>query len=82
MSYLTVSLSASFSLFRISVKKLWKRKGSVTLALLSAIMSGAILVFSMQESSPIINYVFLGWIIIGFIYTELLEMIGKEKKLN
>ncbi|TRM79426.1 APC family permease [Sulfolobus sp. B5] len=79
LSYLTISISASFSLFRISVKKLWKRKGSVTLALLSAILSGAILVFSMQESSPIINYVFLGWIIIGFIYTELLEMISKEK---
>ncbi|WP_338602133.1 APC family permease [Sulfolobus tengchongensis] len=76
LSYLIISLSADLSLLRIALKKMRKRKMEILLAISSAVMSIIILVYAIQENSPIINYMFFAWIIIGFIYAEVLEMIG------
>jgi amino acid transporter len=80
LSYLIISLSANLSLFRIALKKLRKRKMEITLAIFSTILSLIILVYSIQENTPIINYIFFAWIIAGFIYAEVLEIAGNNGK--
>ncbi|MDT7862575.1 MAG: APC family permease [Saccharolobus sp.] len=77
LSYLVISLSANLSLFRITLKKIRKRKQEMGLSVISSVLSIIILIYSIRENVPIVNYVFFSWIIGGFIYAEILEMIGQ-----
>ncbi|AHC52631.1 hypothetical protein SUSAZ_09815 [Sulfolobus acidocaldarius SUSAZ] len=43
-------------------------------------MSLVVLIYAIQENIPAINYIFFSWIIIGFLYAEILEILGKYKE--
>lgn len=80
LSYLVISISASLSLFRIGLKRIGKRKKEILLSILSTLLSIIVLIYSIAENAPEINYIFFSWIIAGFIYAEILEIIGKNSE--
>lgn len=75
---LFVHLAANFSLIKISLKKLWKRRFQILIGCIAAIFSIFDLVYSMISSVPIEVYIFMTWIIIGFLISEVISMIEEE----
>ncbi|TRM75883.1 amino acid permease, partial [Sulfolobus sp. A20-N-F8] len=80
LSSLFVHLSSNFSLVRISLKKINKRKLQISIGLIASVFSFFILIYSMEQASPIEVYVFMTWIIIGFLLAEIFSMIEEENE--
>ncbi len=93
LSGLFIHLAANFSLLRIAIKRLKKRMaflfvnlkiafsifGEIALSIGAALFTGVDLILSMASGNKYLVYLFLGWIIIGFLYIEVIE-IGKDEK--
>ncbi|MEM3856649.1 MAG: amino acid permease, partial [Saccharolobus sp.] len=71
----------NFSLVRISIRKIRKRVPQLVLGIVAAIFSIYDLIYSMMSSVPLQVYIFMGWIIIGFLVIEVINMIeeGSEE---
>lgn len=77
---LFVHLSANFSLIRISIKKVLKRKIQLIVGVASALYTVYELIYSIAGSVPIVVYVFMSWIIIGFLIAEIYSMMETESE--
>ncbi|MEM0091144.1 MAG: APC family permease [Saccharolobus sp.] len=81
LASLFVHIASNFSLVRISIRKIRKRVPQLVLGIVAAIFSIYDLIYSMMSSVPIQVYIFMGWIIIGFLVIEVINMIeeGSEE---
>ncbi|MEM3938900.1 MAG: APC family permease [Saccharolobus sp.] len=81
LASLFVHIASNFSLVRISIRKIRKRVPQLVLGIVAAIFSIYDLIYSMMGSVPIQVYIFMGWIIIGFLVIEVINMIeeGSEE---
>ncbi|MEM4082982.1 MAG: APC family permease [Saccharolobus sp.] len=81
LASLFVHIASNFSLVRISIRKIRKRVSQLVLGIVAAIFSIYDLIYSMISSVPIQVYIFMGWIIIGFLVIEVINMIkeGSEE---
>ncbi|BCU66950.1 amino acid permease [Sulfolobales archaeon HS-7] len=77
---LFVHASADFSLIKISLKRLIKRLRQFTVGIVATIISVSVLVYSIVTGAPDIAYIFFGWIIAGFLYSEILNMTKEEEE--
>jgi len=80
LSNLFVHLASDFSLFKISLSKMSKRVGWLTLSIEAILFSCFELFQSISKSSPVIVYFFMGSIILGFLAAEVMEMSKAEDK--
>lgn len=80
MANLFVHASANFSLLKISLKRLRKRLIEISLSLAAILFTAWDLIYSIASNTPIIVYVFMGFIIIGFLVAEIVEMTEEEEK--
>ncbi|BBD73884.1 amino acid permease [Sulfodiicoccus acidiphilus] len=71
-----IHLSANFSLLRMSLMKGWKRVVELSVALVATGVSVWVLLFSLPEIPKSIQDVFFGWVILGFLYAEALDIIS------
>ncbi len=74
MGNLFIHISANFSLIKINFDAMIRRGREILAGGLAQILSFTVLIYSILVTKPSIAYVFLGLIIITFIYTELLGM--------
>ncbi|MEM3329211.1 MAG: APC family permease [Saccharolobus sp.] len=81
LASLFVHIASNFSLVRISIRKIRKRVSQLVLGIVAAIFSIYDLIYSMMSSVPLQVYIFMGWIIIGFLVIEVINMIeeGSEE---
>ncbi|MEM3353754.1 MAG: APC family permease [Saccharolobus sp.] len=81
LASLFVHIASNFSLVRISIRKIRKRVPQLVLGIVAAIFSIYDLIYSMMSSVPLQVYIFMGWIIIGFLVIEVINMIeeGSEE---
>ncbi|MEM4942996.1 MAG: APC family permease [Saccharolobus sp.] len=81
LASLFVHIASNFSLVRISIRKIRKRVPQLVLGIVAAIFSIYDLIYSIMSSVPIQVYIFMGWIIIGFLVIEVINMIeeGSEE---
>ncbi|MEM3269848.1 MAG: APC family permease [Saccharolobus sp.] len=81
LASLFVHIASNFSLVRISIRKIRKRVSQLVLGIVAAIFSIYDLIYSMISSAPIQVYIFMGWIIIGFLVIEVINIIeeGSEE---
>ncbi len=76
LSNLLVHISAGFSLISISIKKLYKHMVEFGVGLTASAISIFVLLFSIPGIDKYIVYAFFGWIILGFLYGEVLDMVN------
>ncbi len=74
LTNLVVHISAGISLVRISIKKLHKRIMEFGVGFLASFISFIVLIFSLPGIDKYTVYLFFGWIILGFLYSEALDM--------
>ncbi|QGA67981.1 APC family permease [Sulfolobus sp. E11-6] len=79
-SSLFVHVAANFSLIKISIKKFRKRLFQIIIGIAAVIFSVFELVNSISSASPIEVYIFMSFIIIGFLTAETLSMIEEENE--
>jgi len=79
-SSLFVHVAANFSLIKISIKKFRKRLLQIIIGISAVIFSVFELVNSISSASPIEVYIFMSFIIIGFLAAETLSMIEEENE--
>lgn len=78
LTYLLISISADISLLRRAVKRSW---ADLSLSFTAFLVSIIVLVYSIAEtSSPVINYVLALFLIFGFFYFEVLELVKQAKR--
>ncbi|MGC9106220.1 MAG: APC family permease [Thermoprotei archaeon] len=65
---------SDLALFKMSLKRYRKRVKEIALALTATITTVVILAYSVSSVPPIFINVFLLWVLLGFIYVEVLEM--------
>ncbi|WP_338599316.1 APC family permease [Sulfolobus tengchongensis] len=75
---LFVHIAANFSLIKISIKKIRKRIFQISIGTFAVIFSVFELVNSIMQASPIEVYIFMAFIIIGFLTAETINMIEGE----
>lgn len=80
MANFFVHVSANFSLFKISLKRLRKRILEISIALSALGFTSWDLLYSISSSEPILVYIFMGLIILGFIVAEIIEMTEGEEE--
>lgn len=84
LANLFVHLAANFSLIRISVRRWLKGRHlahlPVFVGLTSVLFSSIELIYSIIYSNPYLSYAFFSWIIIGFLYAEVLDMKHEEEE--
>ncbi|MEM3195172.1 MAG: APC family permease [Metallosphaera sp.] len=79
MSNLYIHMAAGVSLARIGRKKIVKHIHEMVFSIGSLIFSSWILLISMIQLEKYVVYFFLGWIILGFLIAESLEMMGEDE---
>ncbi|MEM3912102.1 MAG: APC family permease [Saccharolobus sp.] len=77
LNNLFVHISANSSLVRIASKRVKKHIHEIIIGILAALISLGVFLYSLPTFNKYIVYLFFGWIILGFIYAEALE-ISKE----
>ncbi|MEM1630469.1 MAG: APC family permease [Saccharolobus sp.] len=77
LNNLFVHISANSSLVRIASKRAKKHIHEIIIGILAALISLGVFLYSLPTFNKYIVYLFFGWIILGFIYAEALE-ISKE----
>jgi len=77
-----IHVSANVSLIRIASKRIRKHYYEIIIAVIATIISFATFFYSLPSFNRFIVYTFLGWIILGFLYAEGLEMLkaGSEEE--
>lgn len=79
MFNLFIHSSANFSLARLSARRALKHLHELIIGLLGASLSIFVLLYSLPSVNKYVVYVFMGWIILGFFYAEILDMLGSER---
>ena len=77
---LFVHTSANFSLVRVAAKRIKKHWWEVVVGVLASLASIMVLFYSFKEISPVMVNIFLGWIILGFFYLEIKEMLSSSSE--
>lgn len=70
-----IHVSANVSLIRIASKRIRKHFHEILIALVATIVSFATFFYSLPSFDRFVVYMFMGWIILGFLYAEGLEMV-------
>ena len=78
MFNLFIHLSADFSLIRTASKRPRKHKSEIVIGLIAIVISLFVLFYSIPGFQAYIVYAFMGWIILGFLYAEVREMISED----
>jgi len=78
MFNLFIHLSADFSLIRTASKRPRKHKSEIVIGLIAIAISLYVLLYSIPGFQAYIVYAFMGWIILGFLYAEVREMISED----
>lgn len=81
MGNLFIHISANFSLIKINLDAMIRRGREIVVGSLAQILSFIVLIYSVMVSRPSIAFVFLGFIILAFLYTEVLGMTKSGKSL-
>jgi len=71
---------AASSLLRIGISRLLKRRGWIyllSISLFALISNVTIVILNIQGGEPILVYIFLSWLIIGFVISSIIE-VAKE----
>ncbi|AEE94780.1 amino acid permease-associated region [Acidianus hospitalis W1] len=76
---LFIHSSADLSLVRITVKRAKKHWWELSIGILATLVSTAVLIYSFTGFSPIMMNIFLGWIVLGFFYLEIKEMLSSTE---
>lgn len=76
MFNLFIHSSANFSLARLSAKRALKHLHELIIGLAGGLLSVFVLLYSLPSVNKYVVYVFMGWIILGFFYAEILDMLG------
>ncbi|AWR94155.1 APC family permease [Acidianus brierleyi] len=82
LSNLFVHIASDFSLFKISLKRMRRRLVEISLAIGAIIFTGYDLVSSIGASEPILVYLFMAMIIMGFLAAEIIYMDRGEEEEN
>lgn len=77
LNNLFVHISSNSSLVRIASKRVKKHIHEIIIGILATLISLGVFLYSLPTFNKYIVYLFFGWIILGFIYAEALE-ISKE----
>ncbi|MCY0883445.1 MAG: APC family permease [Acidianus infernus] len=76
---LFIHSSANLSLVRITAKRAKKHWWELTIGILATLVSIVVLLYSFTGFSPIMINIFLGWIVLGFFYLEIKEMLSSTE---
>ncbi|MEM4911622.1 MAG: amino acid permease, partial [Metallosphaera sp.] len=77
---LYVHLATDFSLFRISLKRLKKRKFEIAISLASAIFTLYILITSVPSVTTIALDAFILWLLSGFMVAEIIDIVKQKEE--
>ncbi|AWR96900.1 amino acid permease [Acidianus sulfidivorans JP7] len=80
MATLFVHAASDFSLFKISLKRMRKRKIEIILSLGAVAFIGWDLIQTIATTTPVIVYIFMGFIILGFLVTEIIAMSEEDEE--
>jgi len=77
-----IHISANMSLIRIASKRAHKHIHEILVAIIATLIGFSVFFYSLPTFDKYIVYMFFGWIILGFLYAEGLEMFkaGSEEK--
>ena len=75
LNNLFVHISANSSLVRVASKRAKKHIHEIIVGIMATLISLGVFFYSLPTFEKYIVYVFFGWIILGFIYAEGLEII-------
>ncbi|MCL4412742.1 MAG: APC family permease [Candidatus Thermoplasmatota archaeon] len=82
MGNLFIHISANFSLIKINIDAMIRRLREIIVGSVAQILSFSVLLLSIINSeNSAIGYVFLGFVIVAFIYTEMLGMTKAGKSI-
>lgn len=74
LNNLFVHISANSSLIRIASKRALKHLHEIFIGIFASLVSISVFLYSLPTFNKYIVYLFFGWIILGFIYAEALEI--------
>ncbi|ARM75482.1 APC family permease [Acidianus manzaensis] len=80
MATLFVHAASDFSLFKISLKRIKKRIPEIALSLGAVGFVGWDLIQTIATTTPVIVYIFMAFIILGFLVTEIITMSEEEEE--
>ncbi len=81
MGNLFIHISANFSLIKINLDAMIRRGREIMVGGLAQILSFSVLIYSILVTKPSVAYVFLGFIILAFLYTEVLGMTKSGRSI-
>jgi len=81
MGNLFIHISANFSLIKINIDSMIRRFNEIIVGSMAQVLSLSVLIYSLFSTIPIIAYTFLGFLVIVFVYTELMSMTQKGKSI-
>ena len=74
LANLAVHLTSNFSLLSESLKSAARSLKRIGVSLLAILLSGFVLIYSLITSTDVVILVFMGYIIVGFVILEILDM--------
>ncbi|MGC8571363.1 MAG: APC family permease [Caldivirga sp.] len=77
LNNLFIHISANASLMRVSLRRIKKHAYELLVGLIATLVSIIVFAYSLPSFNKYIVYMFLGWIILGFLYAEILEIMGE-----
>lgn len=80
LSNLLVHIAADSSLFKISLKRLNKRLIEISLALAAIGITAWNMIETISSTFPVLVYIFMTFIIMGFLAAEVIEMEREEEE--
>ncbi len=81
MGNLFIHISANFSLIKINIDSMIRRISEIVTGTLAQLLSFTVLIYAIFSTRPIIAFTFLGFLILIFIYTEMMSMTVKGKSI-
>ena len=81
LANLAVHLTSNFSLLLESIRSTMRSLRRISVSLLAIALSGFVLIYSLIGSSDDFILIFMGYIILGFIVLESLDM-RRQRSLN
>lgn len=79
LTNLFIHFSSNFSLVRLASKRLRKRALELMLAISALSLSGWVFIYSLSSVSKFTSDLVFGYIILGFLYAEVMEILGRSK---
>ncbi|WP_338602373.1 APC family permease [Sulfolobus tengchongensis] len=80
LNNLFVHISANFSLIRTASKRALKHIHEILIGIIAILISASVFLYSLPSFNKYIVYLFFGWIILGFIYAETLEILRESSE--